>query len=1095
MTVNVSSRVHHLTITVLWCFPWHSLWQSLRLPLLLYVTLALLVLCLSGTVAAQSVPFMDLESRPALTDAHKEWLAENDTLLLGIPVGRSPLAYENNFGRVLGTESGYARLLERKLGIPVTMVPGTPMALEEKMARGELHALSMMSPQTWSSRQYRFTRPYMRLTYGVFARRDNAGIGDLSTLDGKRIVLLDGDHHPYELLDPVPSFTPVAARSLEEAMTRLVTEEADAFLAPVPVGRQYLQDFPVSAVHQAAELDERPLSLSYAVPYDRGVIRGLLDAAISAITSTEHRNIRGAWVGVEAPGDEDEVVDRSLSFEERSWLIRHPGLRVGVRSEWAPLEFMENGTPAGLVPDLLSLIEAQLGYRFERVPLDDWSDADDMLASGELDLVAAMPRTPRRQDRFLFTRNYLSLPMALVIRDDHRFVGDLNELRRERVGVARDMASQEYLTLNHPNLNLVTVDNDSAGLRALSEGELDVMVTHIPGVSYLLRQMELRNLRISSITPYQFDLRLGLNPDRTELVAILNKALAGIDRNEQDAIYNRWINMDIDPSVDYTMVQRVVLLALFVVAIFLYWNRKLSLEVDERMRSEQALRQSEEALLQAKQFAEGLAREAESANRAKSEFLANMSHEIRTPMNAVLGYSELLERSLTDPRQRGYLASIKAGSRSLLTLINDILDLSRVEAGKMQLEYAAVNPARLLEDVQHIFALRAREKGLSLSFVVPSGLPKSLLLDESRLRQVLFNLVGNALKFTAQGQVVVSASSQPTQGGPPNCVDLMISVKDTGIGIPPDQQQRIFESFEQQQGQSNREYGGTGLGLAISRKLVEMMQGELAVHSVEGQGAEFVLHLRGVKRAGEAPGRVGETEPVPLHFHGSRVLVVDDNAANRQLVRDMLEPEGLTVDEADHGRSALNQARQALPDLVLMDIRMPVMDGYAALAAMQEDPLLRQVPAVALTASVMEPEAARIHRAGFKGYLRKPVGRQELLAELARFLPHDSQLHPAGVPHGVQWPHLSATQQQTVINLVQKTLLPRARILRDSGDPVALTEFAQELGELGHAHGITELESLGQQLLQAVEAFELDRVGELLGQVLAWEHYLSSKHA
>ncbi|MDX1588698.1 MAG: transporter substrate-binding domain-containing protein [Oleiphilaceae bacterium] len=1027
------------------------------------------------SVLAQSVPFMDLESRPALSEAHKAWLWKTDSLRLGIPVGRAPLAYKNAVGRIMGTESGYVRLLERKLGIPVTMVPGTPTELEEKMARGELHALSMMSPQTWSSRQYRFTRPYMRLTYAVFARRDNADIGNLSTLEGQRIVLLDGDHHPYELLDPVTSFTPVAARSLQEAMLRLEEEAADAFLAPLPVGQRFMQEHPMSSVHQAAVLDERPLSLSYAVPYDQGVVRGLLDAAISAITITEHRNIRGAWVGVDAPGEET-VADASLTFEERSWLIRHPGLRVGVRTDWGPLEFRDESGLSGLVPDLLKLIEAHLGYGFKWVPLESGSEADEKLASGELDLVAAMPRTPRRQDRFLFTRNYLSLPMALVIRDDFRFVGGLSELRGEPVGATRGMASQEYLTLNHPELNLTPVDSDRAGLKALSRGDLDVMVTHIPGVSYLLRQMGLDNLRISSVTPYQFDLRMGMSPERAELASILNKALASIDRESQDAVYNRWIHMEIDPQVDYTMVQRVVMLALLVVAVFLYWNRKLSREVDERVRSERALRQSEEALLQAKQGAEALAREAESASRAKSEFLANMSHEIRTPMNAVLGYSELLERSLTDPKQRGYLASIKAGSRSLLTLINDILDLSRVEAGKMPLEYASVSPARLLEDVQPIFANRAREKGLSLRFERPRDLPPALRLDESRLRQVLFNLVGNAIKFTDRGEVVVTAGIVHRENDGEDLVDLVIRVRDTGIGIPPEQQQRIFESFEQQQGQSNRQYGGTGLGLAISRKLVDMMGGELSVNSQPGQGSEFVLCLHRVRRVSESAPAPEQGKALPMHFHGGRVLVVDDNPTNRHLVRDMLEPEGLTVDEADQGRSALQRLREATPDLVLMDIRMPVMDGYQAHEWMQSDPMLRGIPVVALTASVMESESARIRKAGFAGYLRKPMSRQALLTELARFLPHDSQLD--GQPRD--------PQRRTTLRQLQSTLGPRARAMQDSGDPAAVTAFARELYHQGVEQDLSQLVALGRRLEEAVDAFDMDFVSTVLDQVCQW---------
>lgn len=384
------------------------------------------------------------------------------------------------------------------------------------------------------------------------------------------------------------------------------------------------------------------------------------------------------------------------------------------------------------------------------------------------------------------------------------------------------------------------------------------MVTQIPAVSYTVARLGLSNLRITSITPYQYELRFAVSKDQPELLGILNKALGSLDSNETESIYNRWIHLDIEQETDYTVVRRIVLIAVVVVLIFLYWNRKLSREVDERIRSENALRRSEDALRSAKQDAERLARQAEAASRSKSEFLANMSHEIRTPMNAVIGYSDLLSNTVRDPQQRNYLNAIRAGSRSLLMLINDILDLSRIEAGKMRLDYSAVSMRRLLSDVRHIFDLRATEQSISLEVSVDSGMPAAMRLDETRLRQVLFNLVGNAIKFTHKGGVTVRATVTPLASDDADDEtertvrsQLVVTVQDTGIGIPEDQQQQIFDAFEQQEGQSSRRYGGTGLGLAISRKLVRMMGGELDVESEPGVGSTFTVRLPDVEVTNE----------------------------------------------------------------------------------------------------------------------------------------------------------------------------------------------------------------------------------------------------
>jgi len=801
---------------------------------------------------------------PVLGQEDLAWLQAQEHFVVGVRAGQVPLVFDTGSGMLAGTYIDYLARLSDKLGIPVQPVVVDDQGRAEPDRPQPDVLLTTHAAGTRMPEGVAYTQPLMTLTYGLFVSAGDSAIQSLADLEGAQVAIIDGDANQFAMLDPVEDFEPVPVSGVGEAISRVLSGQADAFVGPVPVVSDYLQSAMISGIGLARLLEEKPVDVVLQVPADRQRLFEVLDSAIAAISHTEHRVIRQSWLQSDVPGLERNGL--SLSVADVEWLKRNPNLRVAFRADWPPFEFAQDGRPTGLVADLMTRLETQLGVRFSRILVDSRSTAEQKLASGEVDILPGLSRTPRTEDEFLFSRAYLTVPIALAIRDDGRFIGDLRELRQERVGVVNRHAAYDYLLINHPNLNLYPVQDVEEGLLALSNGDLDVMVTHIPAVSYTVAKLGLSNLRITSITPYQYDLRLAVRKDRPELHRILNKALASLDSTETEAIYNRWIHLDIEQDTDYTVVRRVVLIAVMVVLIFLYWNRKLSREVDERIRSENALRRSEDELRAAKLEAERLAREAEAANRAKSEFLANMSHEIRTPMNAVIGYSDLLSNCVTDPQQRNYLDAIRAGSRSLLMLINDILDLSKIEAGKMRLDYAPVSVRRLLGDVRHIFDLRAREQGITLEVSVDSKMPAAMVLDETRLRQVLFNLVGNAIKFTHEGGVTVRAKATrldtPDGDGGDSHPDrqsyrLVVTVKDTGIGIPKDQQDRIFEAFEQQEGQNTRRYGGTGLGLAISRKLVRMMGGELSVESEPGQGSTFTVTLPRVEATGEEAGDEG----------------------------------------------------------------------------------------------------------------------------------------------------------------------------------------------------------------------------------------------
>lgn len=380
--------------------------------------------------------------------------------------------------------------------------------------------------------------------------------------------------------------------------------------------------------------------------------------------------------------------------------------------------------------------------------------------------------------------------------------------------------------------------------------------------------------------------------------------------------------------------------------------------------------------------------DAQNANKAKSVFLSNMSHEIRTPMNGILGFTNLLRAKVKDPVDKEYIEIINSSGKTCLKIINDILDLSKVESGKFELEITTVDVKALLNDFYGIFFGKITANGVDFVKKVNPNLPEGLYLDQTRFGQVVMNLLSNAYKFTEKGAITLEANFEPHESDE-NLINLIISISDTGIGIPKDKINNVFKEYEQVEGQSFKKYGGTGLGLPIAKKLTHIMGGEIIATSEKNQGTVFTMTFFNVKKSKESVELTTSNDDYRnFKFEHATILCVEDNQAERELLKDALSPFGFNIQMATNGKEGVEKAKLHRPDLILMDIIMPIMNGLEATQAIKKELETKHIPIVALTAAAMREDKDEIKKI-CDGYVSKPYELNGLFNAIKKYIKYE----------------------------------------------------------------------------------------------------------
>lgn len=623
--------------------------------------------------------------------------------------------------------------------------------------------------------------------------------------------------------------------------------------------------------------------------------------------------------------------------EEMAFITDHPIITMAVDPEFVPYEFIDDGNYLGIASEYVALISEKTGITFQVVENLTFVQAYYEALAGNIDILPAVSKTPAREEFFLFSDMYYETQRVIVTKDNNTSIKNLEDLYGKTVAVQEASSHQSFLS-QYSEINMSLYSTVGDALVEVSAGGETAFVGFLATSDYMAKSLGLTNLRFTPIpTDNPTGLYFAVRQDWALLVIILNKCLSSITPEEKLAISSHWVTVQTEP--DYGPIWRVVFIigavVLLIIVISIIWVLQLKKEINARKKVQMDLEKAKQ--------------DAEEANAVKSSFMARMSHEIRTPLNAITGMAYLLKKSGVSPTQRMYSDRITQASTTMLSLINDILDYSKIEAGKVTLEILPFNLDTVIQNVISIISVKIEEKGIGFKLKKESNIPSWFQGDSKRIEQILLNLLNNAVKFTSKGEIELEIRLIAKQGIKHK---MTFSIKDTGIGMSEETRKNLFVPFTQADASINRRFGGTGLGLSIVKNLVELMGGSIDVYSTENEGSTFIVNLELNKDTEKEEDY--QKEGLSNYFHDIKTLVLEKNATNLNILDSYLTSYGMNCELTTSPKASISLLENALKesdkpyDLLILDYECPPENGFEFVKKLRENPRIVKMPKIIL---------------------------------------------------------------------------------------------------------------------------------------------------